>query len=139
LHRPGGEVTLAVDHALLQGDWPLQLQAAAQWHGAVIHDGGKIITLGDLQASAQAQDGVLRAEMHDTGTGPFQVNLLGALSPLGWRLQGTMSSRDADPVLRQWLKQFGRPDASGKVHVRRSGGLAATLPEAPPPGPKHDP
>lgn len=131
LGQPRGELRLTIEQALLQGGWPLQLQAQAQWHGAVMHTHDGDVALGELQAQVQAQGGVVQAQMHDDGHGPLFVDGQLQLSPLGWRLDATLRARQTDPVLHRWLAGLGQPAADGSVHIQRSGGLAGSLPATP--------
>jgi general secretion pathway protein N len=128
LGQPRGELQLTVEHALLQGGWPLQLQAQAVWKDAIIHTRNGDVALGDLHGQAQAQEGVVQAQWHDDGRGPLQVEGQLQLSPLGWRLDATLHARHTDPALHHWLAGLGRPDAKGDLHIQRSGGLAGALP-----------
>ncbi|MGH8157955.1 MAG: type II secretion system protein N [Rhodanobacter sp.] len=128
LGQPRGEVQLTVEHAILQGGWPLQLQAQARWQHAVMHTRNGEVALGDLQGQAQAQNGVIQAQWQDDGHGPLQVDGQLQLSPLGWRLDATLRARQTDPSLRHWLAGLGQPDANGKIHIQHSGGLAGALP-----------
>lgn len=128
LGQPQGELQLTIDHALLQGGWPLQLQAQAQWRHAVMHTRGGDVALGDLQWQAQAQDGVIQAQVHDDGKGPLHADGQIQLSPLGWRLDAMLRPRQTDPALRRWLAGLGQPAADGSVHIRRSSGLAGSVP-----------
>ena len=132
LGQPRGELRITVEHALLQGGWPLQLQASTQWSNALIknHDGD--IALGVLQLTAQAQNGVVAAQLRDDGHGPLRADGTLQLSPLGWRAEARLSARGSDPALRRWLPRLGRPDASGTVHIQRSGGMAIGLPPSTP-------
>lgn len=131
LGQPRGELQLAIDHAVLQGGWPLQLQAQAQWRHAVMHTHAGDVALGELQWQAQAQGGVIQAQVHDDGKGPLHADGQLQLSPLGWRLDATLRPRQTDPALRRWLAGLGTPAADGSVHIQRSGGLAGTLPAPP--------
>jgi general secretion pathway protein N len=128
LGQPRGELQLTVDHALLQGGWPLQLQARAQWRRAVMHMRGDDVALGDLQWQAQAKNGVIQAQVHDDGKGPLHADGQLQLSPLGWRLDAVLRPRQTDPALRLWLAGLGQPATDGSVHIRRSSGLAGSLP-----------
>ncbi|WP_449427686.1 type II secretion system protein N [Rhodanobacter umsongensis] len=128
LGQPRGELQLDVEHAILQGGWPLQLQAQAQWRHAVMRTRTGDVVLGDLQGQAQAQNGVIQAQWQDDGQGPLQVDGRLQLSPLGWRLDATLRARQPDPALRHWLAGLGQPDADGKIHIQHSGGLAGALP-----------
>jgi len=128
LGQPRGELQLSVAHALLQAGWPLQLRANAQWSEASLKTRDGDIALGGLQLQAQAQNGVLSAQLQDDGHGPLQASGQLQLSPLGWRLDATLLARQTDPALRHWLAQFGKPDSSGTLHIQRSGGMAMGLP-----------
>ena len=131
LGQPRGELQLTIDHALLQGGWPLQLQAQAHWQHAVMHTRSGDVALGELQWQAQAQGGVIQVQVHDDGKGPLHADGQWQLSPLGWRLDARLRPRQTDPALRRWLAGLGTPAANGSVHVQRSGGLAGTLPAPP--------
>jgi len=126
--QPRGELQVTIDHALLQGGWPLQLQAQAQWPHALMHTHDGDVALGKLQAQASAQGGVIHAQLHDDGRGPLHVDGKLQLSPLGWRLDATLRARQTDPVLRHWLATLGQPAADGSVRIQRSGGLAGSAP-----------
>ena len=128
LGQPRGELQLTIDSALLQGGWPLQLEAQAQWRHAVMHTRGGDVALGDLQWQAQAQDGVIQAQVHDDGKGPLHADGQMQLSPLCWRLDVMLRPRQTDPALRRWLAGVGQPAADGSVHIRRSSGLAGSVP-----------
>jgi general secretion pathway protein N len=124
--QPRGELRATVDQAMLQGGWPLQLQAQAQWRRAVMRTPDGDVTLGELQMQARAKGGVIQAQWHDDGKGPLQVDGQLQLTPLGWRLDATLRPRHADPALHHWLASLGPVSADGSVHIHRSGGLAAT-------------
>ena len=126
--KPLGELQLAVDHVLLQGGWPLQLQAQGRWQRAAVRTAEGELALGELQGSAQAQGGVIQAQWHDQGDGPLQVRGQLQLSPLGWRLDSTLRARRRDPALLRWLARLGSVASDGSVHIRQAGGLAATSP-----------
>ena len=128
LGRPLGELQLNAEHVLLQGGWPLQLQAHGLWqHAAVRTDEGDL-TFGDIQLEAQSQGGVIQAHWHDVGTGPLQVQGELQLSPLGWRLDTTLRARHTDPALQRWLARFGPVSQDGSVNIQQSGGLAGNVP-----------
>jgi general secretion pathway protein N len=128
---PRGELQAAVEEAVLQGGWPLQLQARAHWHHAAMHTPHGDVALGELEMQAQAQGGVIQAQLRDDGNGPLHVDGQLQLSPLGWRLDATLRPRQTDPLLQRWLTGLGSASADGNVHIHRSGGLAAS-PSAPP-------
>jgi general secretion pathway protein N len=131
LGQPSGMLQVEVVHALLQGGWPLQLQAQARWSKAVMRTGGGDVLLGDLQLQAQSQGGVVAARWHDEGDGPLQAHGQLQLSPLGWRLDAILRARHADPLLQRWLSRLGTPSSDGSVHIQRQGGLASPMPMTP--------
>lgn len=128
LGRPLGELQLTAGHVLLQGGWPLQLQAQGRWRHAAVRSGDGDLALGDMQLEAHAQEGVIRAQWHDVGGGPLQANGGLQLSPLGWRLDTTLRARQTDPALRRWLARFGPMSDDGSVHIQQRGGLAGAPP-----------
>lgn len=134
--RPRGELRLNVEQALLQGGWPLTLQFDAQWSSASVKTLHDDIALGALQLQAQAQQGVVSAQLHDDGHGPLLADGQLQLSPLGWRMNLVLRARQPDPALRRWLAALGPVDANGTVHIQRNGGLAIGLP---PPTPDRTP
>ena len=124
LGQPRGELTLQAGHALLQGGWPLEMQAGLQWRQAALRTKEGNVALGDLHGQASAQGGVIHAQWQDDGQGPLRTTGELQLSPLGWRLTAELQPRNDDPVLRRWLAALGRPGTDGTVHVDRRGGLA---------------
>jgi general secretion pathway protein N len=126
--QPRGELQVTIDHALLQGGWPMQLKAQAQWPQALMHAHDGDVALGTLQAQANSRGGVIRVQLHDDGHGPLHVEGKLQLSPLGWRLDATLRARQTGPALRRWLARLGPPTADGSVHIQRSGGLAGSTP-----------
>ncbi|MDQ6646406.1 MAG: type II secretion system protein N [Pseudomonadota bacterium] len=130
LGQPRGDLQVSISHALLQGGWPMELQLQAQWQQAVMHTQDGDVALGTLALQAQSQGGVVQAQIHDTGNGPLAAAGELQLSPLGWRLDATLSSRQTDPKLDRWLATLGPVSADGRVHIQQRGGLAATLPSS---------
>lgn len=128
LGQPRGELQLAIEHALLQGGWPLQLAAQARWPQAVMHTRDGDVALGTLLIQASAHGGVIQAQLHDDGHGPLHADGRLQLSPLGWRLDATLRARQTDPTLRRWLARLGPPAADGSVRIERRGGLAGSAP-----------
>jgi len=135
LGTPRGMLDVQIPHALLQGPWPQQLEAQAQWHagrmqvvagqdqlGAVAAND---VALGELRLELHGEQGVINGSLHDDGKSPLHVDAQLQASPLGWRFDAVLTPRGDDPALRRWLQQFGEPDAAGAWHVERSGGLAA--------------
>jgi len=128
LGQPRGELTLSVDHLLLEGGWPMELLARARWQHALVRTGEGDVRLGTLFLVAKAQGGVIEATWHDDGHGPLQVEGQLQLSPLGWRLDSTLRARHTDPLLRHWLTRLGRASSDGSVHIQYRGGLAGSVP-----------
>lgn len=132
--QPRGEWRITVNHALLQGGWPLQLDLHALWQHAAMQTRSGTVALGTLEWHASARDGVIDARVNDIDDGPLQVTATLQLSPLGWRLDARLRARRADPALQRWLAALGKIGADGSVHVQRSGGVASVRPAAPAPG-----
>ena len=122
--QPRGEMQVAAPQAELQGGWPLRLEARVHWKRAVMRTPHGDVALGELQMQAQAQGGVIQAQVHDDGNGPLHVDGQIQLSPLGWRLDATLRPRQTDPSLHRWLASLGPASADGGVAIHRSGGLA---------------
>ena len=125
---PQGTLEVTVPYALLQGNWPLQLGAWAHWRDAAIRSGDDRVTLGDLRLLVQGEEGMVRSQMYDEGSGPLSLDGQLEVSPLGWRLDARLRPRSNDPALHRWLATLGRAEPDGTVHLQRRGGLAATLP-----------
>jgi general secretion pathway protein N len=136
LGQPRGTLTVNVSHAVLQGGWPMDMALKAQWTRAVVQTLDGEVALGTLALEAKSSSGIIQAALHDVGEGPLSANGRVQLSPLGWRLDATLSSRRTDLRLDRWLAQFGPPAADGSVHIRQTGGLVGTLP---PPGAAQEP
>ncbi|MEO9078105.1 MAG: type II secretion system protein N [Rhodanobacter sp.] len=131
LGQPSGTLQVNVGHALLQGGWPVQLQAHAHWSNAVMRTADGNVVLGDLQLQAQSHGGVIDAQWHDDGDGPLRAHGKLQLSPLGWRLDAMLRARHTDPPLQHWLSRLGTPSGDGNVHIQRQGGLARAVPMTP--------
>ncbi|MBD8879076.1 type II secretion system protein N [Rhodanobacter sp. 7MK24] len=127
LGEPRGELVLGVQRAVLQGGWPLELQADWQWRQAAMHMKNGDAPLGNLHGTLTAQGGVIHAQWQDDGQGPLRTAGRFELSLLGWRLEAALQARRPDPALQRWLAALGRPDADGTIHIARSGGMAAAI------------
>jgi len=121
------EGRLTVDNArvVMQGRWPVELDAHAQWNGARLQGAQRDLAFGNLQLRATGTAGVVNATLQDDGNGPLQLAGHLALSPLGWKYDIKARPRESDPALRNWLAGFGRLAADGSMHLQRSGGVAA--------------
>jgi len=126
--NPAGELQVTASRVVLQGGWPLELQAQGQWRDASMHTGDGDVALGELQLQAQAEGGVIRAQWHDDGRGPLLATGELQLSPLGWRLDASLRARQTDPALQHWLARLGPVSEDGSVHIQQSGGLAGSPP-----------
>ncbi|WNL45320.1 type II secretion system protein N [Dyella sp. BiH032] len=122
-----GQLTIDNARVVLQGRWPLELDAVAQWSDARLPGDQRELSLGNLQLRANGAGGVVNATVKDDGDGPLQLAGRLALSPLGWKYDIKARPREPDPALRDWLAGFGRLAADGSMHVERSGGLAAIM------------
>ncbi|MFC4762424.1 type II secretion system protein N [Dyella koreensis] len=123
--RLRGLLAIDVARLVLQGRWPLDLDAKAHWDEARLLGQDHIFGLGNLQLQAQGEGGVVQATLQDDGNGPLQLSGQFDLSPLGWRYDIKAKPRQPDPALSQWLAGFGSTGADGTMHVQRSGGIAA--------------
>jgi general secretion pathway protein N len=132
LGTPQGSLTVTLARAVLQADWPVELQGQAHWRDAAMQAREGRIALGNLAMEVDGANGVLHGQLHDEDNGPLQVEGQWQASPLGWRLDLHLKPRVADPVLRRWLARVGRAQADGSVRLQRRGGLAAATPEAAP-------
>lgn len=126
--RPLGALQLAAQHIVLQGGWPLQLQAHGLWQHAAVHVADGDVAFGDIQLEAQAHGGVIQVQWHDVGSGPLQANGELQLSPLGWRLDTALRARQTYPALQLWLARLGPVAEDGSVHIQQRGGLAGRAP-----------
>lgn len=129
LGAPRGTLTVTLQRAVLQANWPIELEGQARWRDAAMQMPAQAIALGDVDMAMHGADGVLRGELHDQGQGPLHVEGQWQASPLGWRLDLVLRPRTDDPALRHWLARLGRPNADGTIHLQRRGGLAAATPE----------
>ena len=132
LGTPQGALTVTLARAVLQANWPIELQGRAQWRDAAMQAREGRIALGNLTMTVDGANGVLHGQLHDEDNGPLQVEGQWQASPLGWRLDLRLKPRDADPGLRHWVARVGRAQADGSVHLQRRGGLAAATPETAP-------
>jgi general secretion pathway protein N len=129
LGEPRGTLAVTLPRAVLQANWPIDLEGKAHWRDAVMQTRAQPIALGDLEMAMHGAAGVLSGEIHDVGRGPMRIEGHWQASPLGWRLDLLLHPRTGDPALRRWLARLGRPEADGSVHLRRRGGLAAATPD----------
>ncbi|WP_266169756.1 type II secretion system protein N [Dyella subtropica] len=119
--------TLAIDggRAVLQGRWPVELDAQAHWNGAQLLGQDRTLDFGNLQLQASGEGGVVQGSLQDDGNGPLQLAGQFDLSPLGWHYDIKAKPRQPDPALSQWLAGFGPMGADGTMHLKRRGGIAA--------------
>lgn len=132
LGTPRGTLTMSLRRAVLQANWPVELQGQAHWLGASMLTRTQSVALGDLDMDIDGTNGVLSGRLHGRNDGPLRAEGHWQASPLGWRLDLLLQPRSADPALRRWLARLGRPDADGAVRLHRRGGLAAATPETAP-------
>lgn len=119
-----GRLNVHIVDARVQGIWPMQLDADAQWQNASVDENGRRVMLGNFHLHAQGNGGVIQLELGDAGTGPLQATGHASLSPLSWRYMLALKPRTNDPVLRQWLAGFGKLAPDGSLQLHGSGGLA---------------
>lgn len=126
--EPQGQLDLHIAHALLQGRWPMQADAAGTWAHAAVRTQQGVVELGELRLSAHGESGVLQATLADDGRAALRTAGRLSVSPLGWDLQLELAPRRSSPALLHWLRGFGPPAADGSVQVRYRGGLAQFIP-----------
>lgn len=128
--QPDGMLQVVVPHARLDHGWPVQGKARVDWVGAGLVDGKERAALGHLVARIRSRAGTtLEARLSDAGDGPVAVSGDATVTPLGWRLDATLTPRAGDPARQRILARLGRAGADGSIHVRRHAGL---FPGAPP-------
>lgn len=128
LGDPQGTLEVHLTHAVLQANWPLQLDGRMQWHDAAMRTAQGRVPLGELALDLRGRDGVLQGTLHDLDHGPLQLDGQLQASPLGWRFTAALRARGSDPALRRWLGVLGHADSDGWVHLNRSGGLLVAAP-----------
>lgn len=129
--HPQGQLDLQVPQAQLQGNWPIQLDAAGTWSQATVHRPEGDVPLGTLLIAVTGQSGALRGTLSDDGSGPVQTAGRLSFSPLGWDLQLRLVPREDNPALQAWLRSLGTPAADGTLELRYRGGLAQLNPGKP--------
>lgn len=129
LGSPHGTLTMTLQRAVLQGNWPVELEGHVQWLDAAMQTRTQGVALGEFGMDLDGSNGVLQGQLRDLGEGPLHAEGQWQASPLGWRLDLLLQPRTDDPALRRWLARLGRPDAEGSIHLHRRGGLAAAPPE----------
>jgi general secretion pathway protein N len=122
---PGGQWQVRMEHATLRAGWPESLHGRLDWRAARFTTTSGAVPLGNLFADVDADHGVVTAVLGDGGDGPLQLAGELRISPLGWRLDATLTPRGDDPALARWLARLGPPDARGAVHLQRGAGLGA--------------
>lgn len=126
--RPRGSVELTAPRIQLHGGWPLELDAQLQWQRAALLTlrNGEV-SLGTLQLTLEARNGVIGGHLQDDGQGPLHIDGQLQLSPLARRFTAQASTRGVNAPLQRWLASVGSTDASGTTHINYSGGLAAAM------------
>lgn len=132
LGTPRGTLAVTLQRAVLQGNWPVELEGQVQWRDASMQTRAQAVALGDFDMDMHGSNGVLTGQLHDQRNGPLLAEGQWQASPLGWRLDLRLQPRTADPALRHWLARLDRPGADGAIDLHRRGGLAAATPEAAP-------
>jgi general secretion pathway protein N len=123
--QPAGTLAMRIAQAQLQGDWPMQVDAAGTWSQAALHTAQGPVALGDMSIRISGQAGVLHASLDDDGHGPLQTAGRLSFSPLGWDLALDLKPRRADPALLHWLHALAPSGPDGRVQLRYRGGLNA--------------
>lgn len=123
--QPTGTLEIHIAQAQLQGDWPMQADAAGTWSQAALRTVQGPVALGDMSIRLNGQAGVLHASLDDDGRGPLQTAGRLSFSPLGWDLEVDLKPRRDDPALLRWLHTLAPPAPDGRVQLRYRGGLDA--------------
>ncbi|HEX7815892.1 type II secretion system protein N [Dyella sp.] len=124
--RPSGVLEADIGNALLQGQWPTQLNGTGRWREAAMITRQGSVALGTLRWEAQAQNGLIQGTVNDLGDqGPLKLSGVFAASALGWRYSLDATPRGSQPALRRWLASLGPVDAEGSLHLEYKGGLAS--------------
>lgn len=124
--QPQGTIEGTLDHWQLRNGWPVALRGRIVWHDARLHAGASSLVLGTWRADVTDVAGTaLKATLRDIDDAP--VALAGTIdaTPLGWRLDATLTPRTGDVDARHLLQRLGTPDGHGGIRVRRQGGLMA--------------
>lgn len=122
--QPEGQLHVQLPRATLQGDWPMQAEAAGTWSQAAVRSAGSRVALGTIRFEIDGHSGILKGSFRDDGDGPLQLSGGLSLTPLGWDVHARMTPRKNDPALRAWLRAIGTPAADGTFQLRYRGGLA---------------
>lgn len=122
---PRGELILDLEQMQVLKGWPDSVSGRVRWTRAAMQTPQASVGLGDLMAELSGSHGVIRADLHDDGSGPLTLAGVLQLSPIGWRLDARLSARHNDPALQRWLARLGPPDAQGVVHLQRGAGVGA--------------
>lgn len=121
-----GMIEGTLDHWQLRNGWPVALRGRLVWHDAQLHAGASSLELGTWQADVADLAGTaLKATLRDVDDAP--VALAGTIdaTPLGWRLDATLTPRTRSSGAHRLLRRLGAPDGHGGFRVRRQGGLMA--------------
>lgn len=132
LGTPRGTLSMQLQRAVLQANWPVELDGRVRWRDASMRTRAQTVVLGDFGMDLRGSNGVLTGQLRDQNNGPLRAQGQWQASPLGWRLDLLLQPRTTDPALRHWLARLGRPDADGTLELHRRGGLAAATPETSP-------
>lgn len=122
--KPAGQLRATIQHAQLQGGWPMQVDAAVHWTHAAVHTAEGMASLGSMSAQISGDNGVLQVTMRDDGDGALHMRGFLSFSPLGWNLQMSLKPRQDDAVLESWLRTLGHAGADGTLRLGYRGGLA---------------
>ncbi len=126
-NRLHGRLDVHIVDARLQGFWPMQLDADAQWRDAAMDDGTARVALGGFQLQAHGQGGIVKLSLRDDGRGPLRADGSAALSPLAWHYRLKLVPGTDNAPLRDWLARFGRLAPDGTLQLHGNGGLTRLM------------
>jgi len=121
--QPIGLVSLNLSNVLWDGQNLRSAEGRIVWSGAGISLLSPV-SLGDQAITLETVDETVKGVLSDGG-GPLFLDGLLTLSPEGqYEFSGSLAARNA-PDLERALRSLGRPDADGKIKLKRSGSLAS--------------
>jgi len=119
----GGQFTVKLDNAQLQGNQLQRINGVVGWQRAAVIE-PLAQTLGEYTATLTSDESGIKADVKDV-SGPLQLAGEATLTPDGrYAFNGTVLVRDrSQAMLVQGVQALGRPGADGRVPIKYSGRL----------------